>query len=114
MVRETLTARVERLENTASHFASLPARVGAVERELAEFRAEVRIEFAAVRAEMRVGDETLRAEVRAGDEMLRSDLRAEIRQGDEETRRYMRVLYEDLVDRIKTMSEGIDDLRQRP
>ena len=53
MVRETLTARVERLEATVSHLASLPSRVGAVERELAEFRAEVRIEFAAVRAEMR-------------------------------------------------------------
>jgi hypothetical protein len=26
----------------------------------------------------------------------------------------VRVLYEDLVERIKTMSEGIDDLRQRP
>jgi hypothetical protein len=65
MVRETLTARVERLEGTASHLASLPARFGAVERELAEFRAEVRLEFAAVRAEMRAGGELLRYELRA-------------------------------------------------
>lgn len=114
MVRQTLTWRVDALEVTVSGLATLPSRVSAVERELAELRAEVRIEFAAVRAEMRAGDEMLQAEVRAGDEMLRSELRAEIRQGDEETRRYMRVLYEDLVDRIKTMSEGIDDLRQRP
>ena len=114
MVRETLTARVERLENTASHLASLPARVGAVERELAEFRAEVRLEFAAVRAEMRAGDELLRYELRAEMRSGHGTLRGEIREGDEETRRYMRVLYEDLVERIKTMSEGIDDLRQRP
>jgi hypothetical protein len=65
MVRETLTARVERLKGTASHLASLPARFGAVERELAEFRAEVRLEFAAVRAEMRAGGELLRYELRA-------------------------------------------------
>ena len=88
MVRETLTARVERLEDTVSHLASLPERVSAVERELGDFRSEVRNEFRTVRAE--------------------------IHEGDEETRRYMRVLYDDLVERIKTMSEGIDDLRQRP
>ena len=105
-----MTAHVERLEDTVSHLASLPARVGAVERELAEFRAEMRLEFAAVRGEMRAGDDGVRAEMRTGFETLR----AEVREGDEETRRYMRVLYEDLVERIKTMGEGIDDLRERP
>ncbi len=38
---------------------------------------------------------------------LDESLRAEIRKGDEDTRRFMRVLYEDLVDRIKTIGEGI-------
>jgi hypothetical protein len=88
MVRETLTAHVERLEDTVSHLASLPARVGAVERELAEFRAEVRLEFAAVRGEMRAGDELLRYELRADMRSGHETLRAEIREGDEETRRY--------------------------
>ena len=88
MARATLTQRVEVLEHTVQDLATLPARVGAVERELTEFRAEVRTQFAGVRAE--------------------------IRQGDDETRRYMRVLYEDLIERIKTMGEGIDELRGRP
>jgi hypothetical protein len=92
MVRATLTVRVERLEDTMSHLARLPAHVEAL-------GAEISAGVDRVRAEMRAGFETLRAE---------------IREGDEETRRYMRVLYEDLVERIKTMSEGIDDLRQRP
>jgi hypothetical protein len=75
----------------------LPACIGAVERELAEFRVEVRAEFAAVRSELRAG-------IQGVDESLR----AEIREGDAETRRYMRVLYEDLVDRIKGIGEVID------
>jgi hypothetical protein len=35
-------------------------------------------------------------------------LRDEIRTGDEETRRLMRVLHEDLVERIKTVGEAMD------
>ena len=33
-------------------------------------------------------------------------MRAEMREGDEETRRYMRVLYEDLIERIERIGEG--------
>lgn len=33
--------------------------------------------------------------------------------GDEETRRYMRVLHEELIGRLRTMGEGIDELRGR-
>ena len=39
-------------------------------------------------------------------------LRDEIRTGDEETRRLMRVLHEDLVERIKTVGEAIDFIKQ--
>ena len=88
MAKATLTQRVEVLEHKVDGLATLPARIGSVEQELKEFRADVHAEFAVVRAE--------------------------IREGDEETRRYMRVLYEDLVARIKVMGEGIDELRRRP
>ena len=73
-----------------------------------------------LRGEIRAGDEetrrVLRGEIRAGDEETRrsvtDDLHAFVEQrtqeilalvaaGDGETRRYMRVLYEDLVDRIE-------------
>ncbi|MGH9204020.1 MAG: hypothetical protein ACRD2A_22570, partial [Vicinamibacterales bacterium] len=89
--RATLTHRVETLEHTMAGMADLPARIGDLERSLAEFREETQRGFAAVR----------------------SELRAEIREGDEETRRYMRVLHEDLISRIRTIGEGVDDLRGR-
>ena len=80
MPRATLTRRVEVLEHTLGELAAVPPRLDIVERELAEFRAEVRQEFALVRAD--------------------------IRQGDEGTRRYMRILHEDLVARIATIGEA--------
>jgi hypothetical protein len=87
MTRATLTQRVKVMEHKVDELATLPSRIGSVEQELKVFRADVHGEFAVVRAQ--------------------------IREGDEETRRYMRVLYEDLVARIKVMGEGIDELRGR-
>ena len=102
MAKATLTQRVEVLEHKVNGLATLPVRAGAVERELKEFRADVEAEFGKVHAEL--------ALVR--DEF--APVRTEIREGDEETRRYMRVLYEELIGRIRTMGEGIDELRRRP
>jgi hypothetical protein len=123
MAKATLTQRVEVLEHKVNGLATLPARVGAVERELTEFRAEVGAEFGKVHDEFGkvhaelalVRDEfvTVRDDfVTVRDEFAM--VRTEIRQGDEETRRYMRVLYEDLIERIRTMGEGIEELRRRP
>jgi archaellum component FlaC len=129
MAKATLTQRVEALEHKVHGLATLPARVGAVERELKEFRADVDAEFGRVHAEFgRVhvefgkvhtelaGGRDEFATVRDEFATVRSEfatVRSEIRQGDEETRRYMRVLYEDLVERIKIMGEGIEELRRR-
>ena len=44
----------------------------------------------------------LRHEMRDGFSAMRADMR----EGDEETRRYMRVLYEDLIERIERIGEG--------
>ena len=76
----TLTDRVEILEEKVSELATLPKRVEAVESQILQLRVEMRGEFAAVRQE--------------------------IRDGDEETRRYMRVLHEEVLARIATIGEG--------
>jgi hypothetical protein len=87
MARATLSGRVEVLEQTVTGLAALPDRVGALEQSLANFRKETQREFAAVRKELR-------------------DV-------DEETRRHMLMLHEDLIARISAIGEGIDDLRGR-
>ena len=72
----------------------LPERVGAVDTQVtavvvqvAEFREEVRDKFEEVRAEF-------------------AAVRKEIKDGDDETRRLMRVLHEDLVARISLIDRG--------
>ena len=42
-----------------------------------------------------------------------SAVREEIRLGDEDTRRYMRVLHEEVISRIATIQEGQVDSRPR-
>ncbi len=81
-------------------------RMTAVEEQLREFRGEfnafrveVRNEFAAVRKEFR-------EEIAKSADSVRFDLRKEITESADETRRQMRVLHEDLVQRIKTLGEG--------
>jgi hypothetical protein len=95
MSQPTLGQRVTGLE---ARMDDVEPRVATIETELKAFRIEVRQEFAAVRTEMT-----------ASGERIREELRKEIRDGDEETRRYMRVLHEDLVERISKIGE-----RSRP
>jgi len=81
-----LVRRIEILEGDVNALRQLPEQVSAVAADLAvlradvtRFRVDVRAEFAAVRAEFT-------AEFAA--------VRQEIRTGDEETRRMMRILHE--------------------
>jgi len=78
----------------------------AVRDEFAAVRGEMRDEFAAVRGEMRDEFAAVRGEMAGMRDSLLTVLRAEIREGDEETRRYMRVLHEDLVARITLLQNG--------
>jgi hypothetical protein len=91
----------------AERVDSLEAKVGALEHLPAQI---ARLEVVLL-GEIRSGDEgtrlSLRDEIRAGDEETRRSLREEIRAGDEETRRQTRVLHEDLVERLKTIGEGL-------
>ena len=71
---------MEILEKKVEVLERLPARVEAMELQILQLRDEVRVEFSAMRQEMRTGDE--------------------------ETRRYMRVLHEEVISRIATIQEG--------
>lgn len=102
MEGKSLEERVTLLEN---ELRGLPERVGALETQVtavvvqaAEFREEVRGEFSDVRREIAQFREEVRAEFVA--------VRKEIKDGDEETRRLMRVLHEDLVERIALIDRG--------
>jgi hypothetical protein len=65
------------LERRVQLLERLPERMTALETQIVQLRDEMRVEFSATRAEARAGDE--------------------------ETRRFMRILYEDLVARIETL-----------
>jgi F0F1-type ATP synthase membrane subunit b/b' len=77
MVEKSLEERVDMLERRVEILERLPEHVSALETQIVQLRDEMRAEF--------------------------STTRADARAGDEETRRYMRGLFEDLVERIKTI-----------
>jgi len=116
MAGPTLTQRVEILDQTVAELALLPARMAAVELQIVQLRDEMQVGFSAVRQEMAVMADDLRTELHRGLHGIRGELdgldgefdglRAEIRAGDEETRRYMRVLYEDLIARIAALGDA--------
>jgi len=84
MPQQTLVSRVDRLERRVKSLEALPARMNRLESQFLQMRQEVRCEFSAVR----------------------EGLRAEIRAGDEETRRLMRVLHEDVIARLSLIQEN--------
>lgn len=104
-----------------AELAGLPSRVDALERNLTEFRVEVRQEFALVHTELKA---EIRSAVKDSEHetqrqmfMLHEDLvqriqnseeetRRQVRDLNDETRRHMSVLHEDLVQRITTIGEG--------
>ena len=90
-----LVPRVEILEGKVEELAGLPDRMAALELQIVQFRAEVRAEFSATREELR---QEFRQKLR--------QLRGEMVEGDEETRRLMRVLHEEVLSRIALLTEG--------
>ena len=128
MQERSVIERIQVLEQNASAFEGLPDRVGAVELQILQLRDETRVEFSAtrgqLRAEMQTMAEGLRREMRAMQDTLRGEiwtmqetLRGEISAVHEElvavithasgeTRREMRVLYEDLKSTIEALGES--------
>ena len=80
MSPESLRVRVEKLERRVEILEQLPDRVSAVESQIVQLRDEMQSEFSATRAL--------------------------VREVEEDTRRYMRVLHEDVIQRIATLGEG--------
>ena len=105
MPEQTLAARVENQERRLELLEALPERMGAVELQIVQLRAEMREQFSAIRQ--------VRAEIRAEGDAVRTELRKEIRDGDEETRRYMRVLHEEVLSRMANIQEGLPRRRKR-
>lgn len=77
MAQKSLEERVDMLEQRVELLVQLPERVSALETQIVLLRDEMRAEFSATRADAR--------------------------ERDEETRRFMRVLYEDLVARLELL-----------
>jgi predicted nuclease with TOPRIM domain len=104
-IRQEMTSEVGGLRG---EFGELRGEFGELRGEFGELRGEVgelRGEVGELRGE--VGE--LRGEVdelRDKVDKVRGELRAEIRAGDEETRRFMRVLHEEVIARIAAIGEG--------
>ncbi len=92
MAQETIDARVSALEKTVEELAT-------------------RQDAQTVRDELHTVRDDLRAEIRAGDQKTRDDLHGSLERrtaeilaiitaSEEETRRYMRVLHENVIERI--------------
>jgi len=90
MAGKSLDQRVDMLERRTEILEQLPEHVTALETQIVQLRDEMRVEFSATRAE-----------TRAGEERMIQTLRQEIRDGDEETRRFMRILHEEVLERMK-------------
>ena len=123
---QDIEKRVEILEFKVEALERLPQRMDALEAQIVQLRGEMREgfsalvgettairahvthEFAAVRSEAAAFQTEVRAEfaiVRSEAAALGSELRDDIRAGDAETRRYMRVLHEEVLERIKWLGD---------
>jgi hypothetical protein len=63
--------------------------------------------------DMRAGFSAIRQEMATAISQLEQRLGARIRSGDEETRRYMRVLHEDVIERISRTEEARPPRRRK-
>jgi hypothetical protein len=95
MAQESLETRMDRLEQRVEILEQLPERVTALESQIVLLRGEMRSEFSAVRDEIRTGDEETRRVLTERIESL-----------FDENERHMRLLHEDLVERIGRIGEG--------
>ena len=91
MARESLEKRMDGLERRVEILERLPDRVTAVESQIVLLRDEMRSEFSAVRAD---AVETRRVLTERMESLFDAN------------QRHMRLLHEDLVERIARMGEG--------
>jgi chromosome segregation ATPase len=83
----------ERMGSLEERMGLLEERVASLEEQVSQLRSEMRTEFSNVRGEMRE---------------MRAELIARMDAGDQETRTLMRVLHEDVIDRIARLGEQLN------
>ena len=94
--------RIEILERKVEGLDLLPPRMTALESQILQLDKDMRAEFSAMRQEMATAISE-----------LEQRLSERIRSGDEETRRYMRVLHEDVIEKISRIQEGPPPRRRK-
>ena len=97
-----LARRIKIVEQKVEGLELLPARMTALESQVLQLDIDMRAEFSAMRQEMATAISQL--EERLGER---------ISSGDEETRRYMRVLHEDVMERLSRIQEGPPPRRRK-
>ena len=104
-------------EETATQGVTLRSEMAALGSQLrdqmAALGSQLRGEMAALGSQLRDEMAVLGSELRGEMAVLGATLRDEIHAGDEETRRYMRVLHEDLVGRLVLLQEAPARKRKR-
>jgi hypothetical protein len=105
MADNSLEQRVFAIERMLQDYSTV-RDVQRVEQALGEqivqLRSEMRSEFSAVRTRIDAGNEATRGLV----EQRTAEILAVVAAGDEETRRLMRVLHEEVIARIDTITRG--------
>jgi hypothetical protein len=94
--------RIEILERKVEGLELLPVRMTALESQILQLDKDMRAEFSAMRQEMATAVSE-----------LEQRLSERISSGDEETRRYMRVLHEDVIERLSRIQEGPPPRRRK-
>jgi hypothetical protein len=79
---------------------------GEVVGEFSAMRTEVAGEFSAMRTEVAGEFSAMRTEVAGEFSAMRTHFETALADGQDETRRYMKVLYEDILSRIALLGEG--------
>ena len=106
MPRKSLEERMDSLERRVETLERLPERVTALESQIVLLRDEMRSEFSATRARDDETRRVLREEIRDGDEETRRVLTERMEFLFDANGRHLRLLHEDLVQRIATINEG--------
>ena len=105
MAPQSFAERVLKLEEQMTSLQELPKRIDELALQVSQLRTDMRGEFSAVRSEMATGLADVRREMATKADL--ATVRGEIKEGDEETRRQMRVLHEDVISRLTLLREGI-------
>jgi phage shock protein A len=84
----------------------LDGRVTALDAKVSAFRGEVGAEFADARKEMRTGFAALEYQIGAIEERMHKYVATAIKASEEAVHRHMKVLHEEVVDRISRLGES--------